>query len=247
MPYIWQRFSMNLKQFSTLTFDCYGTLIDWETGLYEALQPLLNKTDRSFNKSEALREFRKAESPVQKKRPNLRYDELLMAVHRQFAHRLHVQADERMHRQFAQSIQDWPPFPDTVPALRYLKRHHQLVILSNVHNEGFAHSNRLLEVEFDAVYTAEDIGSYKPSTNNFQYMLSKLKAHGIQKTALLHVAQSMYHDMVPATELGLATCWINRRHGQSDSGATPPVARMVTTDWSFVSLAHMVDRHRQEM
>ena len=238
---------MKLSQFSTLTFDCYGTLIDWETGIHQALQPLLQMTGKNFDKEDALAAFHQAEGPAQQSNPDLLYRDLLAAVHREIAAQLDISATEAMHREFAQSIRDWPPFSDSVESLRYLKQHYRLVILSNVDNAGFAFSNRHLEVEFDEIFTAEDIGSYKPSLANFTYMLEKLSAQGISKSDILHTAQSLYHDMVPATEIGLTRCWINRRAGQKGSGATPTVNRKVAVDWQFVSLAEMVTAHRAEV
>lgn len=238
---------MKLGQFSTLTFDCYGTLIDWETGIHRALQPLLQMTGKNFDKEDALAAFHQAEGPAQQNNPNLLYRDLLAAVHREIAAQLDISATEAMHHEFAQSIRDWPPFADSVESLRYLKQHYRLVILSNVDNAGFAFSNRHLEVDFDEIFTAEDIGSYKPSLANFTYMLEKLSAQGISKSEILHTAQSLYHDMVPATEIGLTRCWINRRAGQKGSGATPTVNQKVEVDWQFVSLAEMVTAHRAEV
>ena len=237
---------MKLSQFNTLTFDCYGTLIDWETGLYNAMQPLMKLTGKPFNKTDTMVAFRQAESPTQQQDPNMLYTDLLAAVHREMARQLEVRASEQMNLDFARSIEYWPAFPDAVQALQYLKRHYKLVILSNVDNAGFAHSNRHLKVVFDAIYTAEDVGSYKPALANFHYMLDKLGALGIQKSNILHTAQSLYHDMVPATELGFKTCWIDRRAGQQDSGATPPINGAVQVDWRFKSLADMVAAHQAE-
>lgn len=237
---------MKISQFSTLTFDCYGTLIDWETGIHQALQPLLQMAGKKFDKEDALAAFHNAEGPAQEKNPNMLYRDLLVAAHREIAAQHGISAPEAMHCKFAQSISNWPPFADSVESLHYLKQHYRLVILSNVDNAGFAHSNRHLEVEFDEVYTAEDIGSYKPSLENFTYMLEKLSSQGIARSEILHTAQSLYHDMVPATEMGLARCWINRRAGQKGSGATPPVSRKVEVDWQFDSLAEMAAAHRAE-
>lgn len=238
---------MKLNQFSTLTFDCYGTLIDWETGIHRALQPLLQMAGTDYDKEKALTAFHKAEGPAQEKDPNMLYRDLLTAVHREMASQLGISASEAMHQEFAQSIRNWPPFEDSVKSLNYLKQHYKLVILSNVDNVGFAHSNRHLEVDFDEIYTAEDIGSYKPSLANFRYMLDKLSTQGIFKSNILHTAQSLYHDMVPATEIGLARCWIDRRANQKGSGATPAVNRKVEVDWRFTSLAEMVAAHQAEI
>ncbi len=238
---------MKLSQFNTLTFDCYGTLIDWETGLFNAMQPLMKKVGKPFDKADALLTFREAEGPAQRQDPNMLYADLLAAVHREMAQQLGVSVSDQMHLDFARSIKDWPAFPDSVQALNYLKQHYKLVILSNVDNAGFSHSNRHLEVEFDAIYTAEDIGSYKPNRANFHYMLDKLSQRGISQSDILHTAQSLYHDMVPATELGFATCWIDRRAGQEGSGATPPVNQHVEVDWRFVSLADLAAAHQAEL
>ena len=204
-------------------------------------------TGKNFDKEDALAAFHKAEGPAQQNNPNLPYRDLLTAVHREIAAQLGISATEAMHHEFARSIRDWPPFADSVESLRYLKQHYRLVILSNVDNAGFAFSNRHLEVDFDEIFTAEDIGSYKPSLANFTYMLEKLSAQGISKSDILHTAQSLYHDMVPATEIGLTRCWINRRAGQKGSGATPTVNQKVEVDWQFVSLAEMVAAHRAEV
>lgn len=238
---------MQLSQFSTLTFDCYGTLIDWESGLYKALQPLLERAGKTFNRQACLELFRQAEAPVQEQNSAMLYSNLLATVHRQIASDLMVDTDTAMDNSFAHSIKDWPAFPDSVDSLKYLKQHYKLVILSNVDRAGFAHSNCHLEIEFDAVYTAEDIGSYKPCLGNFHYMLKHLKDMGIDQSEILHTAQSLYHDMLPATSLGLKTCWIDRRAGQEGSGATPSVSSKVEVDRRFVSLAEMVATHQAEM
>jgi 2-haloalkanoic acid dehalogenase type II len=115
-------------------------------------------------------------------------------------------------------VGDWP-FPDTPEALKYLKQHYKLVILSNVDNESFALSNRRLGVAFDAIYAAEDIGSYKPNLRNFEYMLENIQRLGLGKADILHTAESMFHDHAPANKMGLASAWIYRRHAEQ-FGAT---------------------------
>jgi putative hydrolase of the HAD superfamily len=147
---------------------------------------------------------------------------------------------------YGHSIKDWPAFPDSADALQYLKQHYKLVILSNVDNESFAASNRKLGVEFDAIYTAEDIGSYKPADTNFEYMLAMLKQLGIEKPDILHTAESLFHDHAPANRCGLKSCWIYRRHEQAGFGATMPPGEMPRYDFRFKSLAEMVEAHKQE-
>ena len=145
------------------------------------------------------------------------------------------------------SVRDWPPFSDSADALQYLKKHYKLVILSNVDNESFSFSNERLKVQFDAIFTAEDIGSYKPSPRNFEYMLEKLKAYGIEKDDILHTAESLFHDHKPASDFGLASCWIHRRHAQEGFGATMSPGTMPRHDFRFVSMADLANAHRDEV
>ena len=235
---------MKLSQFSTLTFDCYGTLIDWETGIYNALQPLLQKVQPSPTRGESLMIFSELESGIQSKFPDLLYSQVLRKVHIEIAKHFDIAADDELHAEFGESIQRWPAFPDSAESLQYLKQHYRLVILSNVDRTGFKRSNRHLKVEFDDIFTAQDIGTYKPSIKNFNYMLSKLGESGVRKSEILHTAQSLFHDMAPAAEIGLATCWIDRRAGRKGSGATPAVNQPLKIDFRFKSLAAMVSVHK---
>jgi 2-haloacid dehalogenase len=132
-------------------------------------------------------------------------------------------------------------------SLQYLKRHYKFAILSNVDNESFSFSNEKLGVDFDAVYTAEDCGSYKPAARNFEYMLAKLKTLGIEKSEILHTAESLFHDHGPANEQGLTSCWIHRRHGQEGSGATMGLAQTPKYHFRFESLAALVKAHQEAL
>jgi 2-haloacid dehalogenase len=236
-----------LSAFQVLTFDCYGTLIDWETGIYRALAPWLEGHGVRVARDELLPAFAAAEAPQQQATPDLRYPELLARVHGVVAERFGVGADPAGARAFGGSVRDWPAFPDSADALAYLKRHYRLVILSNIDRASFAHSAPKLGVEFDAVYTAEDIGSYKPDPRNFEYMLARLAEQGIARAQILHTAQSLYHDHVPAKRCGLATCWIDRRAGQAGAGATRPPEVEVSPDFRFATLAEMAAAHRAEV
>ncbi|MDE1158653.1 MAG: HAD hydrolase-like protein [Neorhizobium sp.] len=146
---------------------------------------------------------------------------------------------------YGQSVKDWPAFADSTAALAYLKQHYKLVILSNVDNQSFSMSNEKLGVSFDAIYTAEDIGAYKPADRNFDYMLENLAALGIEKHEILHTAESMFHDHGPANRNGLASCWIYRRHEQDGFGATMNPGDMPTYDFRFNSMADLVAAHRE--
>ena len=232
-----------LTDYRVLTFDCYGTLIDWEGGIWDALQPLIMRNRGSDATRDAgLRAFAQGESRQEQATPGLRYPELLARVHRRIAESLGLQTDDELDAAFGASVPHWPAFPDTADALRILKRHYKLVILSNVHCDGIAASNRKLGVELDAVYTAEDIGSYKPSDANFEYLLAHLQSDlGLERSDVLHTAQSLHHDHGPANRFGLANAWIDRQR-LSDGGswgATERVEKMPSTDFVFFSMGEM--------
>jgi 2-haloalkanoic acid dehalogenase type II len=236
-----------LSEFQILTFDCYGTLIDWETGIGAAIGRWLESQGVSATRDELLAAFAAAEAPQQQTTPDLRYPELLARVHTATAKRFGVAPDAAAAQAFGRSVRDWPAFADSAEALAYLKQHYRLVILSNVDRASFAHSARRLGVEFDAVYTAEDIGSYKPDARNFEYMLARLAEQGIAREQILHTAESLYHDHIPAKRFGLATCWIHRRAGQVGHGATRPPEADVTPDFRFATLGEMAAAHRAEV
>jgi 2-haloacid dehalogenase len=234
-----------LTDYRVLTFDCYGTLIDWEGGIWDALQPLIMCTGGSNVTREAgLRAFAQCESRQEQATPGLLYPELLTRMHRSIAESLDLETSADLDQAFGASVPHWPAFPDTADALRVLKRHYKLVILSNVHRDGIAASNRKLGVEFDAIYTAQDIGSYKPSDANFEYMLARLKSDlGLERSDVLHTAQSLHHDHVPAKRFGLANAWIDRqRLSEGGSwGATERVEQMPSTDFVFFSMGEMAE------
>jgi 2-haloacid dehalogenase len=235
---------MKLNDFRVLSFDCYGTLIDWETGIWNALQPLLAGHDHQITREDALAAFGKVEPDVEHAMPHLLYREILERVHGELARLWHLPSSQDLDRQFGESIGHWPAFADTPTALAYLKQHFKLVILSNVDRQSFTHTNARLGVEFDAICTAEDIGSYKPDPRNFAYLLKQVAALGNKPTDLLHVAQSLFHDIEPAEILGIHRCWINRRaENGTGSGATRAIGRMPTLDFSFRSLGELAAAH----
>jgi 2-haloalkanoic acid dehalogenase type II len=234
-----------LTDFTTLTFDCYGTLIDWESGIWDALQPVIAAGGRSdITRQPALAAFARLESAQQAAAPGMLYPDVLTRVHRAFASHYELQTTPAMDDAFGASLPHWPAFPDSADALRRLKRKYKLVILSNVNRAGFAASNRKLGVEFDAIYTAEDVGSYKPDPRNFDFMLARLaEDHGIAPERILHTAQSLFHDHVPATRAGLAKCWIDRQGlaGGGAWGATAEVAERPEVDFLFPTMAALAD------
>ena len=239
---------MKLTDFDTLTFDCYGTLIDWETGIAAALEPLAARAGRSIAPEERVAAFGRHEHEEQARAPAALYPEILAGVHVAIAREWGVEPDPDLARAFGESVPDWPAFPDSAEALRYLERHYRLVILSNVHRAGFAASNEKLEVEFDAIYTAQDIGSYKPDPRNFHYLLEHLERDfGVASTSILHTAESLFHDCATARSLGLATAWIHRRAAVGGFGATRAVEDPPEVDFHFTSLGEMAGAHRREM
>lgn len=237
---------MKLRDFKVLTFDCYGTLIDWEGGMFAALEPLVSKLHGRLTRNEILEAHARHESGQQRQTPGKRYRELLAVVYRRLAEEWNIPVDWEDCVRYGKSVKDWPAFPDSADALRYLKEHYKLVILSNVDNESFAASNKKLGVAFDAIYTAEDIGSYKPSDANFEYLLSMLKSRGYGKEQILHTAESMFHDHAPANRHGLSSCWIYRRYEQEGFGATMHPGEMPHYDFCFHSMGEMAEAHRAE-
>lgn len=236
----------HLHDFDVLTFDCYGTLIDWERGLLQALGPWLERQEANLQQDQILETYARFEAAVEAEHPTLLYPEILAEVHRRLAVEWQLTSHPDDVASFAQSVPDWPAFEDSTEALRYLGQHYRLVILSNIDRRSFQGSQKRLGVTFDAIYTAEDIGSYKPQLQNFHYMIERQAEQGIPKKRILHTAQSLFHDHVPAKQLGFTTAWIDRRQGMNGWGATPTSDGVAQPDFHFSSLAAMAEAHRQE-
>ncbi|TDR90446.1 haloacid dehalogenase type II [Enterovirga rhinocerotis] len=242
---------MRISDFKVLTFDCYGTLIDWESGMVAALRPLTDRVEPALTRNQILEAHAFHESDQQLQTPARPYRDLLAIVFKRLAEQWGVPVTHEECVAYGRSVGDWPAFPDSVEALRYLKQHYKLVILSNVDNESFSLSNRRLGVDFDAIVTAEDVGAYKPSLRNFEAMLGRL-AHGlggtpVAKTDILHTAESLFHDHKPANAVGLTSCWIWRRHADEGFGATMNPGDLPRTDFRFTSMAEMAETHRREV
>jgi 2-haloalkanoic acid dehalogenase type II len=235
---------MRLSNFKALSFDCYGTLIDWETGMLRALEPLRERA--GITPDELLTVYGSVEHEIEDAYPALPYSQLLGKVHGRLSERFGLAPDDAQAAAFGASVGDWPAFPDSADALAYLKGHFQLIILSNVDRKSFAGSNRRLGVEFDQILTAEEIGSYKPDLRNFEYLLARTGEAGIARHELLHTAQSLFHDHVPANRMGIASAWIDRRDGKPGSGATVLPDPMPHFDFRFISLGELAAAHRAE-
>jgi 2-haloacid dehalogenase len=236
---------MKLADFDVLSFDCYGTLIDWESGIYAGLAPFLARSTVDLSRDGVLEAFARLEVRQQETTPDMIYSALLAEVHGQLAGSWGLARNPDEDAAFGRSIADWPAFPDTVEALRYLKQHFRLIILSNVDRDSFRASNVRLGVTFDAIYTAQDIGSYKPDRRNFDYLVDRVREQGTPPEKLLHVAQSLFHDHVPAQAIGLRSAWIDRRHASGGWGATAPVSSDARYDFRFTSLAALAEAHRR--
>lgn len=238
---------MKISDFKALTFDVYGTLIDWETGMVNGLKPLTAQVRGSLSRDEILEAHAFHESSTQRQTPGKVYSQLLAVVYKRLAEEWCVDVTWDDCLSYGRSVQDWPAFEDSASALQYLKRYFKLVVLSNVDNNSFALSNKKLQIAFDAVYTAEDVGSYKPSPRGFEYMLENLGRMGITKGDILHTAESMFHDHGPANTLKLANCWIYRRHDKQGFGATMNPGDMPSYDFVFNSMADLVKAHQAEL
>lgn len=211
---------VNFQQFEVLSFDCYGTLIDWETGILTALKTILSNHSISLNDAQILELYAQLESKHQAGE-YLKYREVLKRVVQDFCVSLNVTPTELELNSLAESIKSWEPFPDTVEALQALRKQYKLTIISNIDDDLFAYTAQKLKIGWDWIITAEQVKSYKPSVQNFEVAIQHM---GIAPEKLLHIAQSIYHDIVPAKALGITAVWVNRRKGKAGFGATAPAS-----------------------
>jgi 2-haloacid dehalogenase len=237
---------MDLLSFKALTFDCYGTLIDWESGILAELKPWVAASGLKLGDDQILEGFGEEESRREAATPSKLYPGILADTFRALGRRWKIAASEAQAAEFGRSVPRWPAFADSAAALAYLKQHYKLVILSNVDRASFAESNKKLQVAFDKIVTAEDVGSYKPDLRNFRHLLAELEKIGLRKEQILHTAQSLYHDVVPAKSMGLKTAWINRRKGRPGAGATVLPKGDATPDLEFPSMAALAEAHRHQ-
>jgi len=212
---------INFQQFEILSFDCYGTLIDWESGILTALKTILFNHNIHIDSDEQILEMFAQSESSQESGEYLNYREILKRVVQNFGEQLDFTPPEAELNYLPESIQDWEPFPDTVESLKALKKRYKLTIISNIDDDLFGYSAKKLEVDFDWLITAQQVKSYKPSLQNFEAAIERM---GISPDKLLHVAQSVYHDIVPAKSMGVTAIWVNRRKGKEGAGATVPAS-----------------------
>jgi 2-haloacid dehalogenase len=220
--------------FDALTFDCYGTLIDWEAGITAGLGRILAAHDVAADDERLLEAFAASEARLEAG-TYLPYRTILAATARSIGQEVGVEVTDEEAAAFGSSVGDWPAFDDSTRSLKLLRRRFKLGVLTNCDDDLFAVSNRRLGVDFDWVLTAQQLGAYKPNPHNFEALRERLHRDGISASRILHVAQSLYHDHVPAKHLGFHTVWIDRRHDRPGSGASP--AADVHPDATFPSMA----------
>lgn len=238
-----------LSDYTLLSFDVYGTLIDWETGILTALEPLLTAAHQkdptiSISKDAILEIYHDLEKQQQLETPDMPYSEVLTRIYPKIAERLNLPTPSNEEAEtFGQSVGRWPAFPDTVDALRRLSKHYRLVVLSNVDKASFSASNAgpLEGFKFDRIITAQEVGAYKPDLRNFEYMLKTVQAEfGVRKAQVLQTAQSQFHDHHPAKKMGIKSVWISR-------GGTMGNREEEVYDWKFATLGEMADAVEKEL
>jgi 2-haloacid dehalogenase len=226
---------LDLSRYRVLTFDCYGTLVDWETGIFSALRPILVRHKKSISDEELLKLYGDLE--LEAEQPYQLYADVLRTVVRSFGQRLGFNPSQAEQDSLPQSLPSWEPWPDTVQALRKLKTRYQLAIISNVDDSLFATTRPKLGVDFDHIITAQQARCYKPGISIFELALQRIR---LDPTQILHVGQSVYHDIVPAKSLGMGTVWVNRASARPGVGAVK--AATETPDWEIRDLAMLAAR-----
>jgi 2-haloacid dehalogenase len=236
---------IDFSQFKVLTFDCYGTLIDWDSSIARLVEPWLREINSPVPPDLVVSTFALMQARHQQTRPALLYPEVLRRSWRDIEEQFGWDPNAEQADAFARSVPHWRPFADTVESLHYLSRYYELAILSNVDNASLAGTLKLLEVPFLFTVTAEEVGSYKPGQPHFDVAFREVAQRGMRQSDILHVAQSKHHDITPGNRLGLTTVWVNRRHGKKGTGAT--LATTAEPTLTVNSLAELVDLHRSSL
>lgn len=231
---------MTVHEHRVLTFDVVGTLIDFETGILNHLRPIAARSGPPHGDAALLAAFGRAEDVQQRRTPELPFTQMLEPIHRRLAEEPGLATTDAEATGLAESIPEWPPFTDSVDALRRLGTRFRLVALTNSDNWAVRCMARTLGDPFHDTVTVEDVGLNKPDPQMFAYCLGRQSTHGFRKEEVMHVAQSQYHDIAAAVGLGYTTCWIERRHEDEGSGATPATT-VTAPDHHFTSLAGLAE------
>jgi putative hydrolase of the HAD superfamily len=232
---------MTLRDRKILTFDVVGTLIDFETGLLNYFRPALAKAGATADDAAILARFGQAEDEQHNRAPGLNFTKMLPDIYRSMAQAFRLPTSKADVDGLRLSMEHWPAFPDSVDALKRLRKHFRLVAMTNADNWALAHFRRTLDEPFDDTVTAEDVETCKPDPQVFAYARGKNSGLGFRLNDYLHVAQSQYHDIGVAKRLGYHVAWIERRQGKSGSGGSPSVAEKTKPDYHFSTLAQLAD------
>ena len=232
---------LDLTRYKALSFDCYGTLIDWEAGIAAVLAPWAREQGLDLTARNCCSPTPTTRRPSRRRPPPRSTPRFSPPPSAGPGTGSASPVSDEWAQRLGKSVPDWPAFPDSAEALARLAKHYQLIILSNVHRDGFAGSNQRLRGDFAAIITAEDVGAYKPAENHFRALRHKPAELGLDRTELLHVAQSLFHDHVPARREGLPSVWINRRHDRPGWGATPEPSEQWAYNLEFTSMAYFAD------
>lgn len=239
---------MKISDFKVLSFDTFGTLIDWETGILDSLSPLLSRLETPPPGSDVLRRFGELESQLEDQCPDMLYSEILESIYLSLSAEWQLRESVAEAEAFGQCVGQWPAFDDSIDALNYLRDHFKLVTLTNCDRANYSGAAARLGYPWDAIHTAEEIGCYKPSLINFDYMFREVEMEfGFGRQDILHVAQSLFHDHVPAAKAGLASAWIRRGSGRQGGGATPPPEGELNLAFDFEDMAELVAAHQAEI
>ena len=238
-----------ITDFKCLTFDCFGTLVDWESGIYNALSPLRDQLPQDHPQRDRialLKAFTEHEGTYQRAHPNDLYHVVLSAAYGNHAKEIGVTTDEEDKTRFGMGVGDWPVYPDTIDALKRLQKTYKLVILSNVDRDSFSRTlkQQFPDLTFDAIYTAEEIGSYKPDLRNFRYLIEHCETDlGVAKADIIHTAYALKHDITPATKAGLVSCYIERGESYPNAigGTLEEHKHEALFTWSYKNMKGMAD------
>ena len=222
---------MDFSSIRLITFDCYGTLIDWETGMLAALRPLFSRDGQQVSDLQLLEHYGEIEAELEAG-PYLAYKQVLSQTVQEMGRRLKAGISEDDASRFAASLTSWDPFPDTVAGLHALSQRFRLGVISNIDDDLFAVTKKKLGVEFSLIVTAQQVQIYKPSLKNFQEAMAR---SGLKKQEIFHAAQSLYHDVVPANLLGIRNAWVNRPSIRPGSGAAKPAVAQPPVQVSSVA------------